>query len=150
MRLSKKAIEDIVNRLYTIEQNGEKVIRPDRLKELTDVIFIQFQNVYCGVERGFGGEKLVVSSVNKRGTRKVFERKIGYDINLIKQEEINTIKYSDAPWHIKEIIDIFSATIESYGYGVFRDRKKSAAFCTDILAKYPDQISIIHNCSSSF
>lgn len=76
MRISKKGIEDIINRLYTVEQDGEKVIRRDRLDELFTIVTRKYDNAGCSVEKVLGGENLVITSVNKNGVKKIFERKI--------------------------------------------------------------------------
>lgn len=75
MNLTKANVSSIVDRHYTIEQNGEKVIRPDRLEELQAVLFSQFKNVGCAIETGLGGDKLVVTGVGRTGIRTVFPLK---------------------------------------------------------------------------
>lgn len=119
MRISKKGIEDINNRLYTVEEDGEKVICRERLDELLTIITRRYDNAGCTVEKVLGGEVLVISSYTKSGFKKIFERKIGIDLNEVKSRHL--MGYVDRRWHKKELILLFEAIIEEYGIELFKD-----------------------------
>ena len=143
MRISKSGIESIINRLYTMEQNGEKVIRPDRLDELTGIISGRYDNSGCTIEKIVGGEKLVVFSVSKNGIKKIFERKIGVDENSNFSGKIKGVPYVDIEWYTKDIIKQLNSIRNEFGAEIFQDRKRIVAVVSDTLCKYPEESKII-------
>lgn len=141
MRISKKGIEDIINRLYTVEQDGEKVIRRDRLDELFTIVTGRYDNAGCSVEKVLGGEKLVITSVNKNGIKKIFERKI--EVVFDAGDNHSLIGYVDKSWHKKELIDLLENIIEEYGIELFKDKKRSVSVISDKLCEYPEECKIL-------
>lgn len=141
MRISKKGIEDIINRLYTVEQDGEKVIRRDRLDELFTIVTGRYDNAGCSVERILGGEKLVITSVNKNGIKKIFERKI--EMALDVSNVYSSIGYVDMNWHKKELISLLKGILEEYGRELFKDKKRSVGVVSDKLYEYPEECKIL-------
>lgn len=141
MRISKKGIEDIINRLYTVEQDGEKVIRRDRLDELFTIVTGRYDNAGCSVEKVLGGEKLVITSVNKNGIKKIFERKI--EVVPDATDNHSSIGYVDKSWHKKELIDLLENIIEEYGIELFKDKKRSVGVISDKLCEYPEECKIL-------
>lgn len=141
MKISKKAIEDIVNRLYTIEQDGEKVIRPELLNELIAIISGRYDNAGYSVEKTVGGERLVVYSTNKNGVRKIFERKIGYDVKSSSSTPQSIV--AKIKWPTKEIVTIIKNVQEEFGVELFQDRRRSVAILADVLAPYQEEAKII-------
>lgn len=141
MRISKKGIEDIINRLYTVEQDGEKVIRRDRLDELFTIVTRRYDNAGCSVEKILGGEKLVITSVNKNGIKKIFERKIEMvlDVSYVH----SSLGYAGMNWHKKELISLLNGIIEEYGKELFKDKKRSVGVVSDKLYKYPEECKIL-------
>ena len=145
MRLNKKNVEEIVYRLYTKEEDGNKVIRRDLLDELISVICNQFRNSGTSIERYFDTEKLIVNSVSKNGIKKVFECPIETNSN---SDDRNTAvsaqkRVVDTTWHTQEIISIFKKSLEVYGCEGFEDRKKGEALCADLFSEYGDECRII-------
>lgn len=141
MRISKKGIEDIINRLYTVEQDGEKVIRWDRLDELFTIVTGRYDNAGCSVEKVLGGEKLVITSVNKNGIKKIFERKI--EVALDTPNSHSSIGYVDKRWHKNELISLLKGIIEEYGMELFKDKKRSVGVVSDKLYEYPEECKIL-------
>lgn len=141
MRISKKGIEDIINRLYTVEQDGEKVIRRDRLDELFTIVTGRYDNAGCSVEKVLGGEKLVITSVNKNGIKKIFERKI--EVALDASNARSSIGYVDKSWHKKELISLLNGIIEEYGMELFKDKKRSVGVVSDKLCEFPEECKIL-------
>ena len=141
MRISKKGIEDIINRLYTVEQDGEKVIRRDRLDELFTIVTGRYDNAGCSVEKVLGGEKLVITSVNKNGIKKIFERKI--EVSLDVSNTYSSIGYVDKSWHKKELISLLNGIIEEYGMSLFKDKKRSVGVISDKLYEFPEECKIL-------
>ena len=76
MRISKKGIEDINNRLYTVEEDGEKVICRERLDELLTIITRRYDNAGCTVEKVLGGEVLVISSSQRVVLKRFLKEKL--------------------------------------------------------------------------
>jgi len=141
MRISKKGIEDIINRLYTVEQDGEKVIRRDRLDELFTIVTGRYDNAGCSVEKILGGEKLVITSVNKNGIKKIFERKIEMALDVSNVH--SSIGYVGMNWHKKELISLLNGIIEEYGKELFKDKKRSVGVVSDKLYEYPEECKIL-------
>lgn len=141
MRISKKGIEDIINRLYTVEQDGEKVIRRDRLEELFTIVTKRYDNAGCFVEKILGGEKLVITSVNKNGIKKIFERKIEMvlDVSYVHASS----GYAGMNWHKKELISLLNGIIDEYGKELFKDKKRSVGVVSDKLYEYPEECKIL-------
>ena len=142
MKISKKVIEDIINRLYIIEQNGEKVIRPDRVDELTGIISGRYENGGCNIEKVVGGEKLVVYATNKSGVKKIFECKIGVD-NSKASGKISGVTYVGLKWHVKEISRILQSIGKQYGKEIYKDKKRFAAILADKVFEYPEEGKIL-------
>lgn len=111
MRISKKGIEEIIDRLYTTEQNGEKVIRRDRLDELFGIVTRRYNNAGCCVENVSDGEILVISSVSKSGIRKIFERKI--EATEDRQENCSSVCDIDESWHKEELICLLKKSLRN-------------------------------------